>query len=158
MHLSDSILGGIGAAIGWIFIPLGFGRLETAVASVMGLLAKEEIVAVLGIFEFSDMSALAGFSFLIFNLLCAPCVAAMGAIKREMNSGKWTLFAIGYQCALAYAVSFCIYQIGSFFGALSTNTLSAGPVVGAVISLGIIIFTLYMIFRPYKEKEAAKLD
>ena len=119
---------------------------------------KEEIVAVLGIFEFTDMSALAGFSFLIFNLLCAPCVAAMGAIKREMNSGKWTLFAIGYQCALAYAVSFCIYQIGSFFTALSANTLTAGPVVGALVSLGIIIFALYMIFRPYKEKEAAKLD
>lgn len=156
MVLTDSILGGIGAAIGWIFIPLGFGGLETAVATVMGLVAKEEVVAVLSVLEFIDMTKLAGFSFLVFNLLCAPCFAAMGAIRREMNSGSWTLFAIGYQCALAYATSFCIYQIGSFFLALEYGTLTAGPVVGTIISLGIIAFVCYMLFRPYKE--ATKLD
>ncbi|MBR2465453.1 MAG: ferrous iron transporter B [Clostridia bacterium] len=156
MVLTDSILGGIGAAIGWIFIPLGFGGLETAVATVMGLVAKEEVVAVLSVLEFIDMTKLAGFSFLVFNLLCAPCFATMGAIRREMNSGRWTLFAIGYQCALAYATSFCIYQIGSFFLALEYGTLTAGPVIGTLISLGIIAFVGYMLFRPYKE--ATKLD
>ncbi len=156
MELSNSILGGIGAAIGWIFIPLGFGRLETALATVMGLVAKEEVVAVLGVLDFMDMTRLSGYSFLVFNLLCAPCFAAMGAIRREMNSGKWTAFAIGYQCVFAYGLSFCIYQIGSFLSALSTRTLTAGPVMGTIISLGIITFVLYMLFRPYKEAE--KLD
>ncbi len=156
MELADSILGGIGAAIGWIFLPLGFGRLETALATVMGLVAKEEVVAVLGVLDFMEMSKLAGYSFLVFNLLCAPCFAAMGAIKREMNSGRWTAFAIGYQCLFAYGLSFCIYQIGSFFTALSERTLTTGPAVGTVISLGIIAFVLYMLFRPYRKEQAER--
>ena len=155
MHLSDSIIGGLGAAIGWIFIPLGFAGLETAVATVMGLLAKEEIVAVLEVLNFTAMTRLAAFSFLTFNLLCAPCVAAMGAIKREMNSMKWTVFAIGYQCLLAYLTSFCIYQIGSFFTEWAAGSISGGSAVGFVISLAIIGFASYMIFRPYGENGKA---
>ncbi len=156
MELADSILGGLGAAIGWIFIPLGFEGLETAVATVMGLVAKEEVVAVLGVLDFIDMTKLAAFSFLVFNLLCAPCFAAIGAIKREMNSTKWTFFAIGYQCTLAYAVSFCIYQIGSFCVGVANSTLTAGPVIGLIISAAIIAFVAYMLFKPYKE--ATKLN
>ena len=156
MELADSILGGLGAAIGWIFLPLGFAGLETAVATVMGLVAKEEIVAVLSVLDFVDMTRLAAFSFLVFNLLCAPCFAAIGAIKREMNSGKWTLFAIGYQCAFAYATSFCIFQIGSLIKAIAGGTVHAQPVIGTVISAVIIAFVFYMLFRPYKE--ATKLD
>ena len=146
MALTDSVLGGIGVAIGWIFAPLGFGRIETAIATVMGLLAKEEVVAVLGVLEFTEMSSLAAFSFMVFNLLCAPCVAAMGAIKREMNDMRWTLFAIGYQCGLAYAVSFCIYQIGS----LVSGEVGAGNIIGTALSAVIIAFVLYMLFKPYK--------
>ncbi len=153
MELSASILGGIGAAIGWIFIPLGFGTLETALATVMGLVAKEEVVAVLGVLDFIDMTKLAGYSFLVFNLLCAPCFAAMGAIRREMNDGKWTAFAIGYQCVFAYGVSFSIYQIGSFLSALSSRSVGAGNILGVLISLGIIALVSYMLFRPYKEAE-----
>ena len=146
MALTDSVLGGIGVAIGWIFAPLGFGRIETAIATVMGLLAKEEVVAVLGVLEFTEMSSLAAFSFMVFNLLCAPCVAAMGAIKREMNDMRWTLFAIGYQCGLAYAVSFCIYQIGS----LVSGEVGAGNIIGTALAAVIIAFTVYMLFKPYK--------
>lgn len=145
MALTDSVLGGIGVAIGWIFAPLGFGRIETAVATVMGLVAKEEVVAVLGVLEFTDMTSLAAFSFMVFNLLCAPCFAAMGAIKREMNDMRWTLFAIGYQCGLAYAVSFCIYQIGSLF----SGEIGIGNMLGTALSAVIIAFTVYMLFKPY---------
>jgi len=145
MALTDSVLGGIGVAIGWIFAPLGFGRIETAVATVMGLVAKEEVVAVLGVLEFTDMTSLAAFSFMVFNLLCAPCFAAMGAIKREMNDMRWTLFAIGYQCGLAYAVSFCIYQIGSLF----SGEIGVGNMIGTALSAVIIAFTVYMLFKPY---------
>ena len=145
MALTDSVLGGIGVAIGWIFAPLGFGRIETAVATVMGLVAKEEVVAVLGVLEFTDMTSLAAFSFMVFNLLCAPCFAAMGAIKREMNDMRWTLFAIGYQCGLAYAVSFCIYQIGSLF----SGEIGIGNMIGTALSAVIIAFTVYMLFKPY---------
>ncbi len=156
MELTSSILGGLGMAIGWIFLPLGFGRIETALATVMGLVAKEEVVAVLGVLDFMEMSKLAGYSFLVFNLLCAPCFAAMGAIKREMNSARWTAFAIGYQCVFAYAVSFCIYQLGSFFSALADRSANAGNVFGMLISLGIIAFACYMLFKPCTAKE--KLD
>ena len=141
--LEDTVLGFFGKALGWIFAPLGFGGIETTVATFMGLLAKEEIVAVLGVLEFDGMGRLAAFSFLVFNLLCAPCFAAMGAIRREMNSGKWTAFAIGYQCVFAYAVSLCIYQLGMFFsGNFGLHVL------GAVIALAIISFAVYMLFRP----------
>ena len=150
MALTDSVLGGIGVAIGWIFAPLGFGRIETAIATVMGLLAKEEVVAVLGVLEFTEMTSLAAFSFMVFNLLCAPCVAAMGAIRREMNDLRWTLFAIGYQCGLAYAVSFCIYQLGSLF----TGEIGVGNIIGTAISAVIIAFVLYMLFKPYKPASA----
>ncbi len=146
LPLEETILGGIGIAIGWIFAPLGFASIETAVATVMGLVAKEEIVAVLGVLDYINMTKLSAFSFLVFNLLCAPCFAAIGAIRREMNSAKWTWFAIGYQCGLAYAVSFCIYQIGMLFtGHAQTHA------VGAVIAFGIIAFVCYMLFKPYKD-------
>ncbi len=159
LPLSQSFLGYIGMALSWLFIPLGFGGIETTVATVMGLIAKEEIVAVLGVLNFIDMTALAGFSFLVFNLLCAPCFAAMGAIRREMNSGKWTAFAIFYQCAFAYVTAFCIYQLGMLF------TGHAGLyVLGGIIAFAIIAFAVYMMARKPKnpitvksvsEKEAA---
>ena len=118
-----SILAKIGSAICWIFTPLGWGNWQAAVASITGLVAKENIVGTMGILygggDLSPYAALAleftklaGFSFLTFNLLCAPCFAAIGAIKREMNSAKWTWTAIGYQCGFAYVVSLCIYNIG----------------------------------------------
>ncbi len=146
LELSDSLLGYVGIAIGWIFAPLGFGGIETAVATVMGLLAKEEIVAVLGVLDFTNMSGLAAISFLVFNLLCAPCFAAVGAIRREMSSARWTAFAIGYQCALAYCVSLCIYQLGMLF----TGNLG-WHIPGGIVALGIIAFTVYMLARPYSE-------
>ena len=105
MELENSVLGIIGNAVFWLFAPLGFGNIKATVATIMGLVAKEEIVGVFGVLDFEGMSKLAAYSFLIFNLLCAPCFAAMGAIKREMNNGKWTAFAIGYQCVFAYAIS-----------------------------------------------------
>jgi len=144
MALEDSLLGIIGKAISWIFVPLGFGSIKATVATVMGLIAKEEIVAVFGVLDFEGMTAIAGYSFLAFNLLCAPCFAAMGAIRREMNSAKWTAFAIGYQCIFAYAVSIMIYQFGS---ALSGNI----NVIGLVAAVCVLTFILYMLFRPYKE-------
>ena len=144
MALEDSFLGYIGMALGWIFIPLGFGDITSTVATIMGLLAKEEVVAVFGVLEFGGMTAIAAYSFLAFNLLCAPCFAAIGAIKREMNSAKWTWFTIGYQCTLAYAVSLCIYQ----FGNLLAGTPNKIGVVAAVI---VLIVFLYLLFRPQKK-------
>ncbi|MDR0889620.1 MAG: ferrous iron transporter B [Oscillospiraceae bacterium] len=116
LELEQSLLGKAGNALKWLFAPLGFGNAKATVASLMGLLAKEEIVSVFGVLDFEGMTKLAAFSFLIFNLLCAPCVAAMGAIRREMNSAKWTWFAIGYQCLFAYGISLIVYQFGSAFG------------------------------------------
>lgn len=145
MALSDTLLGYFGKAFGWLFAPLGFSGIETTVATFMGLVAKEEIVAVLGVLDFTEMGRLAGFSFLVFNLLCAPCFAAMAAIRREMNSGAWTAFAIGYQCVFAYAVSFCIYQLGMLFGG------NFGiHILGGVIALAVIAFVAYMLVRPCK--------
>ncbi len=144
--LENTVLGYFGKALGWIFVPLGFGTTETTVATFMGLLAKEEIVAVLEVLDFTGMGRLAGFSFLVFNLLCAPCFAAMAAIRREMNSAKWTAFAIIYQCVLAYAVSLCIYQLGMLF----TGNFGI-HILGAAFAFAIIAFTLYMLFVPYKE-------
>ena len=151
LALEDTVLGGIGIALGWIFVPLGFSGIETTVATMMGLIAKEEIVAVLGVLDYIGMSKLAGYSFLLFNLLCAPCFAAMSAIRREMNNGKWTLFAIGYQTAFAYLTSFCVYQLGMFFtghgGAYS---------FGAALSFVIIGFALYFMLRPARQPENKK--
>lgn len=143
-ELADTILGKLGAFIAPIFAPLGFGEPTAAVATIMGLVAKEEVVGVFGVLDFVRMTALAGYSFLVFNLLCAPCFAAIGAIKREMNSAKWTWFAIGYQCGFAYAVSLMIYQ----FGLLFSGTPS---VVGLIFAVLAPAFIIYMLARPYKE-------
>ncbi|MBO5870115.1 MAG: ferrous iron transporter B, partial [Clostridia bacterium] len=140
-----SVLDMVGSAIAWLFKPLGFGTSTAAVATVMGLVAKEEIVAVFGVLDFGGMTALAGYSFLAFNLLCAPCFAAMGAIRREMNSAKWTAFAITYQCVFAYAVSLMIYQFGMFFGG-EVN------IFGILSAVAVAILMVYMLVRkPYKK-------
>lgn len=144
MELETSVLGMIGNAVKWIFSPLGFGSIKAAIATIMGLLAKEEVVGVFGVLDFEGFTPVAGYSFLIFNLLCAPCFAAMGAIRREMNSMKWTMFAIGYQCGFAYVVSLIIYQ----FGMLFTGQANIIGVIAAVIALAFLIF---MLVRPYKE-------
>lgn len=159
--LNNSILAVIGGAIDWVFAPLGWGDWRAAVATLTGLIAKENIVGTFGVLfnhvgEVSEngneiwgalantFSSLSAYSFLVFNLLCAPCFAAMGAIKREMNSGKWTAFAIGYQCVFAYAVALCIYQIGS---AVTGNI----NVIGLIASIAIIAFIVFMLFKPYQE-------
>ena len=164
-EIDHSILAYIGNAIAWIFIPLGWGNWQATVASVTGLVAKENIVGTMGILygggELStyaelakQFTALAGFSFLTFNLLCAPCFAAIGAIKREMNSAKWTWTAIGYQCGFAYIVSLCIYNIGSLF---------AGKVTGidwlwVIVAIALVAGFIYLLFRPYKESTTLKVD
>ena len=144
MELENSILGIIGNAIRWIFVPLGFGNIKATIATMMGLVAKEEVVGVFGVLDFESMTKLAAYAFLVFNLLCAPCFAAIGAIKREMNNAKWTWFAIGYQCAFAYAVSLMIYQFGSAF------TGNIQP-IGLIVALAILALILFQLFRPYKE-------
>ncbi len=149
MELADSILGHIGDAVKWIFAPLGFDDAAATVATVMGLVAKEEVVGVFGVLDFEGLSKLAGYSFLAFNLLCAPCFAAIGAMKREMNNTKWTLFAVGYQCVFAYAVSLIIYQLGCLF----TGNVH---VIGLIFAIALIAFMIYMLVRPYKE--ATKLE
>ena len=160
--LDNSVLAKIGKGFAWIFAPLGWGEWKAAVATVTGLIAKENVVTTFGqLFHFAGeelsengdeiwsevstyFTALSAYSFLVFNLLCAPCFAAMGAIKREMNSAKWTLFAIGYQCVFAYAVSLIIYQVGSIF----TGNVN---VFGLIVALILIAFIIYMLVRPYKE-------
>ncbi|MDE6521047.1 MAG: ferrous iron transporter B [Ruminococcus sp.] len=162
-ELDCSILAAVGKCISWLFIPLGWGNWQSAVASITGLIAKENIVGTMGILfgtgEASvyatiaaSFTTVAGYSFLAFNLLCAPCFAAMGAIKREMNNAKWTAFAITYQCGFAYIVSFVIYQLGSLF---TGNTTALG-IIGAIIAVAIVIFAVYLIFKPYQESQ--KLD
>ena len=146
MELENSILGIIGGAVCWIFAPLGFGNIKATIATIMGLVAKEEVVGVFGVLDFEGMTQLAGYSFLIFNLLCAPCFAAIGAIKREMNSAKWTWFAIGYQCGFAYAVSLVVYQLGMMFSG-SANLL------GVAAAVAVLAVMLFMLFRPYKEAQ-----
>ncbi len=155
MALGNSILGIIGGALRYIFVPLGFGNITSTVATFMGLLAKEEIVGVFGVLEFGEIftSALPAFTFLIFNLLCAPCFAAMGAIRREMNSGKWTAFAIAYQCVFAYAISLMVYQFGSVLTVGFTGTVSITGFVSALLVLGAL---LYMILRPMPQDLKAK--
>ena len=149
MELEQSVLGIIGVAICWIFSPLGFGNIKATVATIMGLVAKEEVVGVFGVLDFEGMSALAGYAFLAFNLLCAPCFAAIGAIRREMNSAKWTWFAIGYQCGLAYVVSLIIYQLGMLF-------TGSPNIIGVIVAIVFIVLIVYMLFRPYKEATTLK--
>ena len=166
-ELNNSILAAIGSAIAWIFAPLGWTQAgegwKMAVAAVTGLIAKENVVATFGmLFGFAEvaedgaeiwgnlatvMTPIAAYGFLVFNLLCAPCFAAMGAIKREMNNAKWFWFAIGYQCGLAYLVSLCIYQIGTL---ITTGAFGVGTVVAFIIVVGFI----YLLFRPYKESSS----
>ena len=152
----DSVLNIIGSTIAVIFKPLGFGQWQSAVATILGLVAKEEVVAVFGslsqngnaesaLSQVLGGNAIAGFSFLVFNLLCAPCFAAMGAIKREMNNYKWTIATISYMCVFAYAVSLMIYQFGMF---VSTGSFTIGTTF-ALITLGILI---YLIFRKDSNK------
>ncbi len=150
-EMDQSLLAAAGNAIAWIFIPLGWGNWQAAVASITGLVAKENIVGTMGILYpggwpeiGANFSMVAGYSFLVFNLLCAPCFAAIGAIKREMNNAKWTWFAIGYQCGLAYAVTLMVYQIGSAFAG-SPNA------IGLLVAIAILAGMIYMLFRPYKE-------
>ncbi len=159
-QLDMSILATIGGAIAWIFKPLGWGTWQAAVASITGLVAKENIVGTMGILyggaetynnlreAFTGISA---YSFLVFNLLCAPCFAAIGAIKREMNNAKWTWFAIGYQCIFAYAVALVINQIGGLF----TNNVN---VVGIIAAAAVIAVIIYMLFKPYKEANTLKTN
>ena len=154
-EIDSSILAAIGGAIAWIFKPLGWGNWQAAVASITGLVAKENIVGTLGILYGGGdgtvydamaqaFTGITAYSFLVFNLLCAPCFAAIGAIKREMNNAKWTWFAIGYQCGFAYVVALMINQ----FGGLFTGNVNVPGVIAAVLLLAGI---LYMLFRPYKE-------
>lgn len=145
LELADSVLGHIGAAIKWVFAPLGFGDAAAAVATVMGLVAKEEVVGVFGVLDFQGMPPIAGYSFLAFNLLCAPCFAAMGAIKREMNNIRWFWFAIGYQCVFAYVTALMIYQFGSL---IISGAFGTGTIVAAVL---LIVF-LYLLFRPARRE------
>ena len=154
-EIGSSMLAAVGNAIAWLFAPLGWGSWQAAVASITDLIAKENIVGTMGVLygggELSTWATLAqvftgvtGFSFLVFNLLCAPCFAAMGAIKREMNSAKWTAFAIAYQCVFAYAVALCINQIGGAF----TGNLN---IIGLIVSILLIAGMLFMLVKPYRE-------
>ncbi len=149
MEMQDSLLGMLGSAICWIFTPLGFADSTAAVATIMGLVAKEEVVAVFGVLDFMGMTPLAGYSFLLFNLLCAPCFAAMGAIKREMNSAKWTAFAITYQCVFAYAIALIVYQ----FGLLFTGAVN---VIGLIFAVLVLAGLIFLLVRPDPAKRAAK--
>lgn len=159
--LNHSILAGIGNVIAWIFVPLGWGNWQSAVAAITGLIAKENVVGTFGVLfggldEVAEngwqiwasmrqvFTPIAAYSFLVFNLLCAPCFAAMGAIKREMNNAKWTLFAIGYQCVFAYAVSLVIYQFGLLF-------MGQANVIGMIAALAVVALILFLLLRPYKE-------
>ena len=154
-EINCSILAKIGGAIAWIFAPLGWGNWQAVVASITGLVAKENIVGTLGILYgggdgtvyqnlATAFNGITGYSFLVFNLLCAPCFAAIGAIKREMNSQKWTWFAIGYQCGFAYAIALMVNQ----FGALFTGN---GNVLGVIVGVVLLAFIVYMLVKPYKE-------
>lgn len=164
--VENSLLAKLGGMAAPIFAPLGWGDWRATVAAVTGLIAKENVVGTLGIlYGFAEVAedgaeiwgtlattytALAAYSFLVFNLLCAPCFAAIGAIRREMNNAKWTWFAIGYQCVFAYIVAFCIYQIGNLF---------AGQFgVGAVIAILFVIAFLYLLFRPNKTLRKRNID
>ncbi|MCI2192486.1 MAG: ferrous iron transport protein B, partial [Oscillospiraceae bacterium] len=163
---ADSMLAVFGSVICVIFAPLGWGNWQATVATLTGLMAKENVVGTMGVLfggfdevaengwqiwnnMQSTFTSLSAYSFLVFNLLCAPCFAAMGAIKREMNSAKWTFFAIGYQCVFAYAVSLCIYQLGMLFS-------GSGNLVGSVAAFAIVAFFLYMLIRPYEKSNTLR--
>ena len=159
-EIDYSILAKIGGVIAWIFRPLGWGNWQAAVASITGLVAKENIVGTLGILygggELTAYQALgqafngiSGYSFLVFNLLCAPCFAAIGAIKREMNNAKWTWFAIGYQCCFAYVIALMINQFGGAF----TGSLN---ILGLIVAIALLVGIIYMLFKPYKEATKLK--
>ena len=159
-QIDSSILAKIGNAIAWIFAPLGWGNWQATVASITGLVAKENIVGTLGILYGGGdgtvydaigaaFTGITGYSFLVFNLLCAPCFAAIGAIKREMNNAKWTWFAIGYQCGFAYLIALMINQFGGWF-------VGTGSIIGSIVAVAVLVFLLYMLFRPYKD--ATKLN
>ena len=159
-QIDSSILAKIGNAIAWIFAPLGWGNWQATVASITGLVAKENIVGTLGVLYgggegtvYDAISAaftgISGYSFLVFNLLCAPCFAAIGAIKREMNNAKWTWFAIGYQCGFAYLIALMINQFGGW-------AVGAGSIIGTIVAVIVLAGLLYMLFRPYKD--ATKLS
>ena len=164
---AECVLAKIGNLIAWIFAPLGWGNWKMTVAAITGLVAKENVVGTFGqLFGFAEvaedgqeiwgtlansMSQVAAYSFLVFNLLCAPCFAAMGAIKREMNNAKWFWFAIGYQCLLAYLVALCIFQFGTLF-------TGGGFGIGTVAAIVILIGFLYMLFRPYKESTSLNVN
>ena len=159
-QLDSSILAKIGSCIAWIFTPLGWGNWQAAVASITGLVAKEKIVGTMGILYGSGeltayqaiaqaFTSISGFSFLVFNLLCAPCFAAIGAIKREMNNTKWFWFAIGYQCGFAYLVAFIINQFGKLF----TGNVN---IIGFALSVVALVGIIYMLFIK-KYTEADKL-
>ncbi len=166
LELDHSILARVGSAVAWIFAPLGWGNWKSAVAAITGLVAKENVVGTFGIlYGFSEvaedgteiwgslagsMTAVAAYSFLVFNLLCAPCFAAMGAIKREMNNAKWFWFAIGYQTLLAYVVSLCVYQIGTL---ITAGTFGIGTIVAFLLVAGFV----YLLVRPYKESTTLKI-
>lgn len=167
MELNHSILAGIGNAVAWLFIPLGWGDWKSAVAAITGLVAKENVVGTFGIlYGFAEvaengdeiwgslagsMTAVAAYSFLTFNLLCAPCFAAMGAIKREMNNIKWFWFAVGYQTLLAYIVSLCVFQIGTFF---TTGAFGIGTLAAVLLVAGF----LYLLVRPYHESKTLNVN
>ena len=156
-EIGNSILAAIGNGLAWIFVPLGWGNWQATVASITGLVAKENIVGTMGILYpggWAEIGAaftgLSGFSFLLFNLLCAPCFAAMGAIKREMNNIKWFWFAVGYQCVFAYVIAFMVFQFGSIFaGGLN--------VIGLIFAVAVFAFMIYMLVRPYKEATTLKV-
>ncbi len=154
-EIGCSILAAIGGVLAWIFKPLGWGNWQAAVASITGLVAKENIVGTLGILYgggdgtvyqnlASAFTGVTGFSFLVFNLLCAPCFAAIGAIKREMNNAKWTWFAIGYQCGFAYVIALMINQFGNAF-------TGNANIIGLAAALAALVYMLYLLFKPYKE-------
>ena len=164
-EMEHSILAYIGKGVAWIFAPLGWGNWKATVASVTGLVAKENIVGTMGILygdwasirESFAVPQIAGFSFLVFNLLCAPCFAAIGAIKREMNNTKWTWFAIGYQCGFAYVISLMINQFGNLFtGNLATGSGIAVNVISLIVAIVLLIIMIYMLFFK-KYQEATKL-
>ena len=173
--MDDSILAGVGSVAAPIFKPLGFGSWRPTVATVTGLVAKEEVVGTFGVLynyeaeteedeldeegsqiwanvnaDFNAFSGghgmLAAFAFMVFNLLCAPCFAAMGAIKREMNNAKWTAFAITYMCVFAYGVALMVYQFGLLFA-------GSANIAGLIFAIAVFVFLMYMLFRPYKESE-----
>ena len=162
--MNNSVLAAIGSAVAFIFAPLGFGNWRATVAVVTGLIAKENVVATFGVlYNFAgelsengdeiwalvaqDYTAISAYSFMIFNLLCAPCFAAMGAIKREMNNAKWTAFAIGYMCVFAYVVSLIVYQIGG----LITGEVSFG--IGTVVAVVLVVGIVYLLFRKNKYED-----